>query len=543
MQRLFRQLRIEWYWIAPLILLCATVILFLFYEATFTFPDPDSFYHARFAQIMAEDGLVQQFPWLPFTTLADHFADQHFGYHLFLIPFVTGFDPLIGIKIATVVLAAGFVMLFYFFLRSFHVRFPLLFSLALLVVNPFTFRIGLAKATAPALIILFLSLWALMHLRWKWLVLFSFLYTFIHGGFPLLGVALIFFVGVSVIVNTSRDIDHRSALGKLFAGLRRGLRFRPKQYLHAKLVLAVVFGFGFGLVLNPYFPDNLAFLWEQFVEIGVLNAQKLIGVGGEWYPYAAKDLILNTIVLTVALVVALPTFLLTLRRQSKQSWALFLLTVFAFLFTLKSRRYVEYYVPLGMAYTAFVISDAIGRDKLSRHLTFLPSWKHGGRLARTFITVVVTILAVLFPTVLIRDIVTERNDFTSGFHITTYERSMIALTTISTPGEVVLHSDWDEFPMLFYYNQQNRYLAGLDATFFYLKDPDRHQKWVDITTGKFSGDPTEVIRNDLQASWIFLTKDHTAMDTIIRTRTDFPLVYEDNEAKIYDARHKVSSAP
>ena len=157
-------------------------------------------------------------------------------------------------------------------------------------------------------------------------------------------------------------------------------------------------------------------------------------------------------------------------------------------------------------------------------------------MERALIVAVVSVIGILFPAVLIRDIATERADFTRGFHINTYERSMSVLRVIAKPGDIVLHSDWDEFPVLFYHNQESRYIAGLDATFLYLKDPGRHRTWVDITTGKFVGDPTEVIRNDLQASWVFLTKDHTAMDAIIRARTPFPLVYEDDEVKIYDAR-------
>lgn len=531
-----RHVRREWFWIAPLLLVIATVSLFLFYEATPYFPDPDSFYHAGIAQRMASEGLVQDFPWLPFTTLADNFADQHFGYHLFLMPFVTAFDPLIGVKVATVVLAAGFLLVFYFFLRSFHVRYPFLFSLALLVVNPFTFRLGLAKATALALIIFFLGLWALFHFRWKWLMLFAFLYTFIHGGFLLLAFSATFFVAMSMILNTARGEQHHRALGKIFAGVRRALRFRKRPYFHTKIALAVLLGFGLGIVLNPYFPQNTFFLYEQVVEIGFLNAQDVIAVGGEWYPYAFSELIPNAIIAVIAFVIAFPAFLLTLKRQSKQSWTLLLLTAFLFLFTLKSRRYVEYFVPLTVAFSAFAVTAALGKQKLREALRILPPWGSASLASRILVVSALTVISILLPTVLIRDIITEREDFQRGFHITTSKRSMEALKLISSPGDIVVHSDWDEFPMLFYYNSENFYIAGLDPTFLYRKDPERHRNWVDITTGAFSGDPTEVIRNDLQASWVFVAKDHTGMDRLIGTQTEFALVYEDEEAKIYDAR-------
>jgi hypothetical protein len=536
MQTVFRHFRREWFWIAPLILAALCGVLFLVYEATLFFPDPDSFYHARIAERMASDALIQQFPWLPFTTLAEHFADQHFAYHLFLMPFVTVFDPLIGIKIATVVLAIAFVLTFYFVLKSFAVRWPFLFTAALLAVNPFTFRLGLAKGTGLALLVLFLGLWALFHFRWKWLAFFAFAYTFVHGGFFILGLATAFFIAVSMISNALKNVDHRYMLGKLFATIRRGLRFRKHPYLHLKLAIGVGLGFLLGLVLNPYFPNNIFFLYEQFVEIGLLNAQQSIGVGGEWYPYAIGDLLPNTILATLALVIALPAFFATLKKQTKQSWTLFLLTLLFFLFTLKSRRYVEYYVPLSFAFSAFAVTAALAGRRIRDALPFLPPWPRASALARTFMVAVLTLVAILLPTVMVRDVITEREDFHGGFELTTYAKSMEALQIISAPGDIVVHSDWDEFPILFYRNQKNRYLAGLDATFLYRGDPDRYWTWVEITLGKYGGNVTEAVRNDLQASWVFVAKDHTAMDSLLRTKTPFPVVYEDEEVKIYDAR-------
>jgi len=38
--------------------------------------------------------------------------------------------------------------------------------------------------------------------------------------------------------------------------------------------------------------------------------------------------------------------------------------------------------------------------------------------------------------------------------------------------EIIIHSSWDEFPMLFYYNDYNQYMAGLDPTFFYKADQE-----------------------------------------------------------------------
>ena len=41
------------------------------------FSCPGLFYHIAMAQLIAKHGIVLQFPWLRFTTLAQYFTDQH----------------------------------------------------------------------------------------------------------------------------------------------------------------------------------------------------------------------------------------------------------------------------------------------------------------------------------------------------------------------------------------------------------------------------------------------------------------------------------
>jgi hypothetical protein len=96
--------------------------LFLLYQANSVFADPDSFYHVKMALLMRDQGTIHNFPWLGLTTLGQHYTDQHYLYHVLLIPFVTALPPLIGMKLATVFFAAAFMTTFYWFLRTFGVR-------------------------------------------------------------------------------------------------------------------------------------------------------------------------------------------------------------------------------------------------------------------------------------------------------------------------------------------------------------------------------------------------------------------------------------
>ena len=106
----------------------------------------------------------------------------------------------------------------------------------------------------------------------------------------------------------------------------------------------------------------------------------------------------------------------------------------------------------------------------------------------------------------------------------------------SPEGSIVIHSDWDDFPVLFYHNSHNYYIVGLDPTFMYEYDKDLYWKWVDLTTGKEVKNVYQVVKNQFNASYIIIEKDHLGMDRIINGSLGFELIYEDNEAKIYQVK-------
>lgn len=518
-------------WVPPVVLAAAAAILFSVLLAGPQFADPDSFYHAKSALLLRDQGVVQTFPWLPFTELAQHYADQHFLYHLLLVPFVSFPDPLVGLKIATVVFGTAFLLTFFWVLRSLRVPNAFLGTVLMLVITPLTFRLALAKGNALALIILWLALWAVFSYRPRLLGVLAFLYVWAHNGFPLLLVAVGLFWVASALadrVERSRHLD--SAVGRLFAWA--AVRFRSSRPHATKLVLATVIGAIAGLVINPFFPENLPVFYNQFFEIGVRNYRSVIGVGGEWYAYPPLDLLTNTIVLTIPLLIALVIFAVTVARQSRRSLTLFVLTVAFFLITLKSRRYVEYYVPLGMFFILSAYGDALrgrawetvasqqARRLVSRWRTFIPS------------VAFIVYAAILLPTVIVRDLVTEYRDLRQGFRQTQYQAALQWLQQNAAPGAIVAHSDWDEFPVLFYYNDQARYIAGLDPTFLYTADRARYQTWVELTTGVYRGSVVAGLRS-LNASYAFVDAEHTAMARLLDSEPAIERVYADSEATVY----------
>lgn len=516
---------------AALVLVASFVVSFGFFFALQTkpvFPDPDSFYHIKIAQLIAGHGVVQNFPWLTFTGLGDYYTDQHFLYHVFLAPFVSNFDPIFGAKLATVIIDAALITLLAAFLISSRVRWWWAFLLILFVTNPFLFRMNLVKAPGFSIILLVIGLWLLFARRVLPLFLLSFLYVWAYGGFVLLGwVALVYLV-VAALLGWAR---HR-ALASLFRRLTPRRR-RWRQIAHSKLTMllaAVAGGLTVGVLVHPYFPKNLFFYWQQLVQIGIINFQKVVNVGGEWHPYGFVELLANTVFVSIAVLLALVFLAIFRRRQSAESWTLGALWLFFFLITLKSRRYVELYVPFSVLFAAFSFRDALAGVR------FWDLWK---RLTTLFERrwVLVALLGAYILTastmVIIRDERQLVQDLASGFSPTYLSAASQWLAKNTPEGSIVVHSDWDEFPILFYHNDHNRYIVGLDPTFMYQYDKTLYQRWAELTSGNRTDVATPIILNDLKSSVVLVAKDHQPFRRTMEAQKGFTMVYEDEDAWIY----------
>jgi hypothetical protein len=77
----------------------------------------------------------------------------------------------------------------------------------------------------------------------------------------------------------------------------------------------------------------------------------------------------------------------------------------------------------------------------------------------------------------------------------------------TSPGERVYHTDWDDFPEMFYWNTHNTYMVGLDPTYMYLENPDLYLLWRSIGRGQVPA-PSGYIREEFQARWVVTDRGH-----------------------------------
>lgn len=517
-----------------LLLFIVAFSLFSYLQISPTFPDPDSFYHAKMAVLTRDQGIVTEFPWLQFTVLKDNYADHHFLYHVVLIPFVTFFDPLVGIKLFTALSAALLILIFYWFLKKFQIRGAFLYSLILLVSSPFVFRINLAKAASLSIIILLFGLYLIFHRKLWPLFILSFVYVWTYGGWPLILVLTLFYIFSEAIIKTADN----------FNGLKLSIKIFFKNIFskeNFKLFFACFGGLAAGLVINPFFPKNLFFYWQQIIKIAVINYQDKIGVGAEWYPYGLGDLIANSSFIFILLILSFTVFFInflknftgekkpaaTDPKNKTQILSLTLLALFFLTLTLRSRRNVEYFIPFAALASAFVLNQPLSLIK--KYLPAINVWRQKRKI---FSSLVLLYVLIMLPFTAGRNIWSIKQLYLSGGSIYKYQGVAEWLKNNTPAGAIIFHNDWDDFPALFYYNNHNYYIAGLDPTFMYDYNKDLHKVWVDITTGR-QPDISKIVKNDFHSEYVFVDKDHVALENNLKSDGHFQMVYKDDEGKIY----------
>lgn len=466
------------------------------------FGDPDAYYHLEIAKQTAVSGPIQTFRWLPFSTLAEHYADQHFFYHVALIPFINFFGDFLGLKIATIVFAALAMASFARMLGVYGVRRPWLWTLPLLCAPGFLFRLLLTKATALALAAFFLFLGFLKTKNRAALFFLPFAYVWLHGSWPILMIAALL-----------HAIVHRDT----------------------RTPLLVAGGLAAGLVINPFFPENFFFNWEQIIQIAVVgNRDPGVQVGNEWAPLDIGWLLVENAIVFFAVAASflrLATMVwnkeaspdISAARRKDIVFATALACIFLLL-TLRQARQKEYFLPLVLFFSA-LLGDALlldARGAIDRARAWCGRWFR----PLAALHVVFFGLLALHGVWYARALYERRVPFARFEPVGAWMKAQIP------EGETVFHAAWDDFPYLFYRDATHRYIAGMDPMFFYRNDPAKYWLWRDIGDGR-RRDPSALIMNNFDARYVFVNPLRDKLLTTIKNDPSFERVYADGEAEVW----------
>ena len=465
-------------------------------------PDNDGFYHIKLAWLMRTEGLKPEFPFLPLSILNENeFYDHHFLFHVALIPFTFG-DLRIGAKWSAVVFASlAFLAVWYLFHRQ-RVPYAWLWALGLLGISEaFLFRMSITRAQSLSLGILALAYAWLLERKYKHLAVLGFIYVWTYDAFPLMiALAGLHFLAVAVT--------------------ERRFEFRPLLYTCAGIIL--------GMIINPYFPDNLIFSYHHMLP--KLADATSVRVGNEWYPYDTKQLLDNSLPALVAFASGVFALGLSGRKMdARTALGLFISLLFG-LMLFQARRFVEYFPPFALIFAAFAWMPLFESEPASAQAGSTPRLRTMD-LLQSYLPVMVLSLAVVLG--IGGSISPARAAIDGSKPYGLYANASLWLEKNTPAQSRVFQTDWDDFPRLFYYNTHNTYLIGLDPTYLQLYDADLYNLWVDITQGDVEN-PSHVIATTFDSRYIHTDLNHGDFLQIAVEDPGLKEVYRDDQAVIFE---------
>jgi hypothetical protein len=513
----------------------AIFILFL-YAVQFSTPhllDNDGFYHIKMAYLMRTQGLKPGFPYLPLTILnPSDYVDHHFLFHVAQIPFTFG-DLRLGAKWATVVIAAlAFLAVWWLFYQQ-QIPYAGLWALGLLVVSEaFIFRMSSPRAQSLSLGVLALAVYFLMSKKFLWLFPLAFLYVWAYDAFPLIGIVAVVYAIAALLV----EGRERIAKEGLIKGVWR-VAGAPVAITAAGVLL--------GMIVNPYFPQNLVFMVRHIAP--KLSNPTSTNVGSEWYPYNTLQLLGNSGVSLAIFVLGIFALGFAGKRMSTNTTFSLLLAVLFAGMLFQARRYIEYFPAFSLIFAAFAFKPLLEqRQAIEDHLPVTEPSAVGGLSSVVGIrlpnhlkvrSVVQPLLGLLILTPLLwynlkasRTSVTVQSD-----PYQTYADASAWLVKNTPAGARVFQTDWDDFPRLFFYNSHNTYLVGLDPTYMQLYNAKLYDEWVNITQGRVSN-LSQAITQDFGCTYVISDLAHGDFLRIAQQDQGLEEVYRDMYAVVFRLR-------
>jgi hypothetical protein len=487
--------------------------------------DFDGYYHIRWSrelwQSFRSGRLVPDFPWLPLTTLnPKDYVDHHLLFHIIQIPFARFADPRFGAKVSSVFFGSLAVISCYWLLIRYHIRYPLTWLVALLACSsPFLFRMNMAKAPPLAIIYLVAAIHFLARRKYWTLLPLATVFTLTYDMFVLL------LLGVAIWVVVIAWTEHR-------------FEWRPLVW--------VVVGTIAGLVMNPYFPQNLHLLFEH-LRIKLTTSDFDVKVGSEWYPYSSWEFLGNSFVACIAMVVGYISFDPGDRKRAHFPAFFLIFSTALMIMTARWKRIAEYWPPFAVMFAASSLQPwlegtrslltRLPKDVLAELEPFFDregGYKVGGQrqIPDLIKTIIVSAISLMLSTALFLNLQATVTEIGTSEPHSYYEKGAGWLRTHVPPGQIVFNTDWDDFPRLFYFDSSHYYVSGLDPSYLFDKNPELSRLYERITLGK-EDDPGPLIRDRFGARYVFTDNTHHDFFAAAQESGWFEIVYEDEQCTIF----------
>lgn len=518
--------------------IAAILIVFYFLQyATDTIccGDYDGFYHIKWSEQLWKGLRAGSFPpsfeWLPLTTLnPKDYVDHHFLFHILQMPFIWFLDLRTGAKLSAFFYGSLAVISCYWLVWRYQLRYPFLWLVALFASSTaFLYRINMTKAPALSIVFMIAGIYLLFRRKYIWLAPLMFLYVWTYSLWVLLGAATV--IWAAIIFWSERKLE-----------------WKPVAYATVGAIA--------GLVINPYFPaDVVLFYRHAMMKLGA--SEFATSVGQEWYPYSSWDFLMNCTVACVAMFVGYIAFDWTNRKRAQHAGFLLVFSTILLIATLAQRRWVEYFPPFAILFAAFslqqifdrsrqqvaqlpeeILSDLkpfLDRDDESEGDTFVATERP--RKKSNFEWAMVALTSVALAGIAFGSIGRARRDIIGSPAYEPYEAGMQWINKNVPKGEIIFNTDWDDFPKMFYFDTDHRYVSGLDPEYLLKQNPELSKLYVDITTGKVKDFHSD-IKDKFGARYVFTDNDEGHDDFVYNALESgwFDNVYEDEHCTVLKMR-------
>jgi hypothetical protein len=411
--------------------------------------DADTGYHVAVGKLIAEHGILEAFPWTPFSWLADHYADKELLFHLLLAP-LSALSWITAAKLAGTLLGGGVLVALFLVLRAESVPRPGLWALLPLAASGgFVLRFALVRPHLLSIALAVLVLSAAARGRHAVLAAACLLYPwcYIAWHLPLVLVGL---------VELARALS--------------GRRPEWKPFAVAAAALAI------GVAVHPNAANLVRFWWLVHVEILGRTAwagRKGFELGAEFQPYAVTDLLRYAFV--PALLTSVAAAIAWRRRREDEVSLAFAIAAVAFgALTLASSRFIEYFAPFAALAVALALRDRGPRlASVALGASFLFTAAFGAR----------PVLALG----------TRGDEIPPPFIEFIRERI--------PPGAQVFTCDWGLTGELMIALPDRRFIVALDPVLFHANDPDLYATWYALPSAG-PPDAAQVIRSRFGARYV-----------------------------------------
>ena len=528
----------------------------------------DPYYHAKHSALIAQTGdLTLVKPWAEFHFLNYAPNDPWWGFHLLQAVFIYFFGIFLGVKISSAILAGLFFAVFYFILKKFSIRYPFVWTCLVFVSSSyFLFRISMERPQVLGMIILPLFSYLLVHpVRNSNRVLN-----------PVRDLSLSGVNAAGIIPKPNPDAGQWSIISN---GVKK------KYYL--MFCLAVIFTIFYHLFLSLFFliffyglaeyyqerkvslkpfiftglgvlagvllhPDSLNYLFVVFVSFAEILYLKFagvdLGVGGELYPSPMSDFIFSNFLIFIPFCLAIVLFLAVKQiNKNREIIFYFLVSVFWFSTSLIIIRAVDFWVPFGWLFVALVFKEFSQSEEWLRIKNIFR--RHFNLKVTAFFFFCFVLSVSLFNITEIFFIGIWEDNQTSVDRYIAEANDWLKKNTPA--GSIIFFDNWSFWPMMFFYNDHNRYLAGMDPTFLYEYDHQLFWIWKNISYYALYCDKPEIcleiaprdnikliksaVREKFRSDYILLMNkpERPLTELLSIDKKDFTKVFNNNRVSIY----------